>query len=270
MRRREGTPKGTEKRTRGRREGKGSVKETRERCVREGWSCLMGWENNEGEGEGEETERTNSARKENENKRKEEENRDTSRRDLTYLRLPLHLSSRCVGTETVHVEPMGGEIGVDVPEAACLGRTPGYIHVIWPISFTNIYGLREQGRERVKDVRVSAFGTKNITNPFSSVKDFTSTSSSFSFLSTSDGRVSPTAIGESLAVGGSASVPGATVSVMERDSGSVFVVRVVLGDVFAYGITPKLEGTGCPHLCTHLLSLLRLLTHVPGPLLRLS
>jgi hypothetical protein len=92
---------------------------------------------------------------------------------------------------------------------------------------------------------VSALGTKNNTNPFSSVNDLTSTSSSFSFLSTSDGRVSPTAIGESLAVGGSASVPGAMVSVMEGDLGSVFVVGLVVVDVFAYEITNQFQVWPC-------------------------
>jgi hypothetical protein len=86
----------------------------------------MGREKNESE-EGE-TERTDSAREENVNRGKEEGNSVTSKCDLTCLRLPLHLSSRCVGTEAVDVEPMRGEVRIYVPEAARLGRTSGYIH----------------------------------------------------------------------------------------------------------------------------------------------
>jgi hypothetical protein len=56
--------------------------------------------------------------------------------------------------------------------------------------------------------------------PFSAVSVETSTSSSFSFFKTKEGRLSPTSIGASLAVAGSASSPGAMSSVFVISSAS--------------------------------------------------
>ena len=119
------------------------------------------------------------------------------------------MSGRRVCAEAVNIIVERSEFLPDVSESTRLCGTTGYN------KSNRIQSARRLVHYRMRCSRVSAFGTRKRTTPFSAVSEVVSTSSPFSFFRTRDGRVPPMSMfmGTSDgADGGSAVAEGASIA----------------------------------------------------------